>query len=197
MRKKNRLVYGVGVNDANYQVVNNHNGRSVACKFYRTWCDMLKRCYSIKTQERQPTYVGCSVHSEWLVFSNFKAWMEMQPWEGRQLDKDLIESGNKIYSKESCVFVTHMVNSFVTDARSNKGNLPTGVYDLLKKGKFRASCCNPFTGKRESLGVFLCPNEAGEAWRARKHELALMLSSMQDDPRVAYSLSTRYAPSKL
>lgn len=78
MSGKRSLIYGIGVNDANYLVASRMDGKVVKCPFYQVWTDMLMRCYSKKYQQRQPTYVGCYVHSEWFAFSNFKAWMEEQ-----------------------------------------------------------------------------------------------------------------------
>lgn len=115
-----KLVCGVGINDADYVfqkwetiIVNGKRKQKLIweCDFYRTWKSMLARCYSIKTQERQPTYKGCSVSDEWLTFSVFKNWMEKQDWEDKQLDKDLLFEGNKVYSSETCVFVTRMVST--------------------------------------------------------------------------------------
>ena len=76
---------------------------------------MLQRCYSESHLVRQPTYKGCSVCEEWLTFSNFKSWMEQQDWEGKQLDKDLLVYKNKIYSPETCVFVSSVINSFFVE----------------------------------------------------------------------------------
>ena len=64
MKKKNRLVCGVGINDANYVVRKEtiilENGerkrlKTWICPYYRTWINMLKRCYSAKEQQRCPT----------------------------------------------------------------------------------------------------------------------------------------------
>ena len=83
-----KLVFGIGVNNADYVVqkwetvgyVDGKRKRKLVweCPFYRTWKNMLMRCYSTKFQERRPTYKGCSVSEEWKTFSNFRAWMEKQ-----------------------------------------------------------------------------------------------------------------------
>ena len=111
--KVERLVYGVGINDADYVVQKfetigyvsgkKKQKRVWRCPYYRVWTHMLERCYDVKRQERQPTYKDCSVSTEWLTFSVFKSWMEKQDFEGKQLDKDLLIEGNKIYSAETCV----------------------------------------------------------------------------------------------
>ena len=70
-----KLVYGVGINDADYVVqkyetivyVNGKRKRRLVwiCPFYQSWKHMLQRCYSNKFKERNPTYEGCSVSEEW------------------------------------------------------------------------------------------------------------------------------------
>ena len=187
-----KLVFGVGVNDADYPVKPTINGKQIICPFYRTWQNMMNRCYSAKYQEKFPTYTGCAVSAEWLTFSNFKVWMEKQDWQGKELDKDIIFKGNKIYSSETCVFVDSVTNSFTLDRSLDRGEWPIGVYLSEPAGKFRAQCGNPFTEKRESLGCFTCPREAHEAWRKRKHELALRLADLQSDSRVADAIRSRY-----
>lgn len=185
-------MYGVGVNDADYAVYKYKNGkRTWMCPYYKTWVNMLKRC-SEKWQERNQTYKGCSASTEWLTFSNFRNWMEKQEWEDLQLDKDLLVEGNKIYSADTCVFVTPMVNSFTLDCRAARGEWLIGVCWNKEKEKFQANCRNPFTGKNENLGRFTCELQAHKAWKARKHELACQLADIQADQRVAEALRIRY-----
>lgn len=200
-RKTVRLVFGVGINDAGYVTQKKEtiyvNGvrkqkQVWECPYYRVWKDMLRRCYSAKFQERQPTYKGCSVSEEWLRFSNFRRWMEAQDWEDKQLDKDLLFEGNKIYSKKTCVFVTRMVNTFTTDCGASRGEWLIGVCWNREKGKFQSSCGNLFTKKQETLGYFTCEQEAHETWVKRKSELANELAAIQSDPRVAKALIERY-----
>jgi len=199
--KAKKLVCGVGINDADYAV---HKWKTIRCAdgkqkqrlvwrcpFYQSWKDMLNRCYSIKTQERQPTYEGCTVSEEWFLFSNFRAWMVTQDWEGKQLDKDLLFEGNKIYSAETCVFVTRVVNSFTIDGGAARGEWMIGVD--WHKGKFRSSCCNPFTKKQEHLGMFTSEQDAHQEWLKRKLELAYELAAIQTDERVAKALISRYS----
>lgn len=200
--KSKKLVYGVGLNDADYVVqefetigyVNGKQKRKRVweCPYYRVWRHMLMRCYSAKYQDKRPTYKGCSVSEEWLTFSVFKGWMGQQDWEGKQLDKDLLFEGNKVYSPESCVFVTSVVNSFMTECGASRGEWPIGVYWNKNEEKFVSRCRNPFTKKLEYLGCFVCHNEAHKAWLKRKLELARLLAAEQTDTRVAKALIERY-----
>lgn len=201
--KPKKLVFGVGNNNADYAVekreqlgyVDGKRKQKLVwrCPYYGSWKDMLKRCYSAKYQEKRPTYAGCTVSEEWLTFSNYKAWMKTQNWEGLQLDKDLLFQGNKVYGPEACVFVTQTVNLFTTDRGNDRGEWLLGVDWHKSAEKFRAQCCNPFTKKGEYLGLFTSEQQAHEAWLKRKLELARLLAAEQTDPRVAKALIDRYS----
>ena len=154
---------------------------------------MLERCYSKKYLESYPTYTGTSVCSEWLSATAFKKWMEQQDWHGKCLDKDIIVPGNKLYSPETCAFVLPATNLFVTANDASRGDCPVGVSLYKRTGKYRTSCRNPFTGKSEYLGCFSTPEEAHEAWRKRKHELAQLVAATESDPRVVEALKKRYS----
>ena len=201
--KAKRLVYGVGLNDAGYVVQRFENlgyvdgkqkqKRVWICPYYNTWKSMIKRCYSAKYQENRPTYRGCSVSTEWHTFSSFRGWMEGQGWEGKNLDKDWLFEGNKVYSPETCVFVTPLVNNFTNDTVATRGEWLIGVHWDKRDGKFIARCSNPFSGKQENLGRFDCEQEAHNAWLKRKLELAHELAAIQTDERVAKALIDRYS----
>jgi len=50
-----KLVYGVGINDAEYQVNPAIDGSRVMCPAYAAWHGMMKRCYSDKYHNKKPT----------------------------------------------------------------------------------------------------------------------------------------------
>lgn len=79
-------------------------------KVYQVWHDMLRRCYSSEYQEKQPTYIGCSVCPEWLNFQTFGKWFDDNYIPGYHLDKDIKVPGNKVYSPETCLFVSREEN---------------------------------------------------------------------------------------
>ncbi len=198
-----KLVCGVGVNDLGYRVhvrewVTENGGERIwktvfLCPYYEVWKHMLTRCYSEKYLESKPSYIGTSVCGEWVYASEFKKWMEQQDWHGKCLDKDIIAPKSKLYSPESCAFVLKATNSFVVANDARRGECPIGV-DLCKPtGKYRTHCNNPFTGKNEHLGYFSTPEEAHEAWRKRKHELAQLVAATESDPRVIEALKKRYS----
>lgn len=195
---KKSLVYGVGINDADYPVkpvVKLGSTKRLICPFYMKWKAMLERCYSGKYQIVQPTYVGCTVFEDWKTFSNFKSWMISEGYDGDpkiELDKDLLFGGNKVYSPSTCLLVPMLVNRFlINNAQKKKSNLMLGVSPACG-GKFASYCNNPITGDGEYLGRFCTEIDAHLAWKKRKHELACQLAELQTDPRVAEALRTRY-----
>ena len=199
----NKLVCGVGVNDLPYRVqinedVTKNGGKRIQksvfiCKYYVAWKSMLTRCYSKKSLESNQSYIGTRVCSEWLYATAFKKWMEKQDWHGKCLDKDIIVPGSKLYSPDTCAFVLTATNLFVTARDASRGAYPIGVNLYKRTGKYSAQCGNLSTGKNEHLGYFSTPEEAHEAWRKRKHEIAQLVAATESDTRIVEALKKRYS----
>lgn len=186
------IVHGVGVNDAWYSVKPIIDGIRHYCPYYVRWSSMISRCYSESYQNRYPTYRGCSVCDEWLKFSNFRSWMKTQEWEGKQLDKDIIVKGNKIYSPENCAFIMQETNKFILSRDEYRGDLPIGVCFDKKAKKYKAAC-GSFKRKNGGFaGNFDDPHEAHLAWLKKKREHAISLSEMESDERVKNALINMY-----
>tara|TARA_R110000868_G_scaffold166102_3_gene399986 strand:+ start:130 stop:798 length:669 start_codon:yes stop_codon:yes gene_type:complete len=167
--------FGVGINDAKYLTQPIVGGVACYCPYYTAWQSMMKRCYCEKTQKRQPTYIGCSVCPDWAVFSNFRAWMNSQDWNGKALDKDLLVSGNKVYGPEFCMFVSVGLNSLLTNAKAIRGDLPQGVsFEVKNKSnnKYYRARCN-VNGKSKHIGYFSSVNQAEYAYLKFKSNLIL------------------------
>lgn len=147
---------------------------------------MLSRCYSARYQERQPTYKGCTVCEEWLIFSKFREWMTNQDYKDKQLDKDFIIEGNKIYSPETCVFITRELNSFLTLRSAERGEYPLGVYWNKNSESFIAQVV--IKGKRKSLGCFNSPIAAHQSWQTAKLKLAKGFLEEEMDLKVKQGL---------
>ena len=184
IRSTNKLVHGVGINDATYNVYlyEQTDGRQIIvwrCPYYARWCHMLQRCYSDNWHERHPTYIGCSVCEEWLIFSNFKRWMEQQDWEGNQLDKDLLVKGNKEYNPDNCVFVTRMVNSFLTDRDNARGEYLIGVHFNKSTNKFQAQCRNPFYREKRVSGSIRRPYPSSFSLEEAETRISLSISGFR------------------
>lgn len=202
-RLKNKLVCGVGINDADYVVgiyeelprTNGKRNKKLIwqCPFYFRWKGMLQRCYSKSCLEKYPSYIGCSVCEEWLTFSNFKAWMEQQDWEGKQLDKDLLVYQNKVYSHETCIFIAPSINSFLVKRDKCRGDYPLGVSyhtdpKMINPSKHPYLSTIGKRGKKLHLGYYLTPEEAHKAWQKAKIKQAQDLAVSQTDERIVQGL---------
>ena len=83
-------------------------------RVYALWYGMLRRCYDKDQQERSrgKNYADCVVCDRWLNYSNFAKDITLlfgyEDWlsgVGYCLDKDVMNPGNKIYSRENCCFI--------------------------------------------------------------------------------------------
>ena len=198
-----KLVYGVGINDAGYnvykyEVINGKNKIVWTCPFYKKWVTMLGRCYSEKCHEEKPTYKNCTVCQEWLTFSNFRRWCVSEGFYGSDtklnLDKDFLKDGNKLYSPIHCVFLNKIVNTFILDRGNARGQYMIGANWYKPTSKFISHCSNPFTKKLEYLGYFTDELEAHLTWKKRKHELSCQLadSDYVTDERIKKVLLNKY-----
>lgn len=185
---KRKLLYGVGVNDSLYKIKRTVNGKVEVCPFYLTWSSMLKRCYSKTHYKKHPTYVGCTVCTEWHIFSTFKAWMKLQDYVNKELDKDLLFRDNKIYSPEKCIFVSQAINNLIKKANNKKSNTPTGVCWDIKRQQYK-SCCN-VNGKQKTLGYFKTEELAYQKYKECKKEVIICLANQQQDTRLKDALLT-------
>ena len=175
-----KFIYGIGINDANYQTHQIVNGKKTMCPFYQKWNSMLKRCYSNKCLAKQPTYVGCSVSKEWLTFSNFKLWMEQQNWKNKHLDKDLLTIGNKIYSAKTCLFVSSTINNLLSTHANARGKFPQGVSFNKSNNKYKAQI--RIIGKVIHLGYFITIKEAEIVYIKEKIKYVNEIALQQTEP---------------
>ena len=129
---------------------------------YLIWHSMLQRCYDPKYQERYPTYKGCKVEEYLLNFQHMGEWIEENYYEvageRMHLDKDILCKGNKVYSREICIFVPQRINKLFTKCDKNRGKNPIGV-SPTSSGKYRAYCCDE-NGKYKHLGSYSTEEEA-------------------------------------
>lgn len=190
-----KLVCGVGINDADYAThiydsVGGKQRQLWRCPFYKKWKSMIERSCSVKYKDAYPAYADVSVCDEWVYFSNFKSWMETQDWEGKELDKDILLIGNKIYSPDTCVFVDAKLNSFILDNSARRGNWPIGVYYDKRKNRYMSRCS--IGDGYGYLGCFGTPEEAHNAWRTAKWKLAQEFIALETDHRIIEALISRF-----
>ena len=182
---KDTLIYGVGINDSKTPVSSLVGGKRVNSKEYRLWNDMLRRCYSAAFHLSKPTYKGCTVCDEWLLFSNFKSWVAGMYGDGLHLDKDLLVEDNKVYSPETCLFVTPQVNAMIANSKIKYNGLPTGVY-IHTCGKY-ASQISKYKHIKH-IGLFYDIEEALAAYNKERINYALELYKAEKNPTVKAAL---------
>lgn len=181
---KRKTVYGFGINNADYNIARLVNGKLLVCPFYRKWCNMLKRCYSKEYQKDNRAYLGCSVCKEWLLFSNFKKWMCEREWIGKELDKDIIYPGNKIYSPNNCCLIPKSLNNLLVIPTVKERKYPLGVF-------FNGSnfCTHvSYNGKIKHIGSFPNALEASKAYIKEKSKIILQVAIEQKDKRISDGL---------
>ncbi len=133
---KDRLkpsVYEVGfIGDGGYNSKENKDA-------YKCWNSIMTRSYCPKYHQKQPTYKDCKVHTDWHNFQNFAKWYEASyPKDGKEyhLDKDIKVKGNKVYSADTCIFVSRCQNNIEAKARHFKFANPEGeiinIYNLTE-----------------------------------------------------------------
>lgn len=164
-----KLVLGVGVKGGDVASV---NGKPTQA--YRTWCNMLERCYSPRCQKLHPTYIDCSVCKEWLQFPTFKAWFDENYIEGWAMDKDLLVGGNKKYGPDTCIFIPQSINNLFIDHGRGRGEYLIGVCFHKIAGKFIAYVT--IDGKQKHLGYFDDANEANKVYLIAKKANVLRMA---------------------
>lgn len=103
-------------------------------KPYSVWKNMLNRCYS-KSNRMYRFYggKGVVVSDDWHCYDNFRrdienleGYDEVLFYENKlELDKDLLYEGNKIYSKDTCQWVTREENMSVVKKAKFQPHLVT------------------------------------------------------------------------
>ena len=140
---------------------------------YKMWSAMMTRAYCSKTKTRQPSYTGVTVCEEWHNFQNFAEWFyELGGYsKGFQLDKDIVQKGNKLYSPNTCVLVPQEINKLFI-VRGGNGS-PTGVY--RRKGRYEVKAGQKY------VGIYSCESEAIQAYHtAKSGNILSILSKWQD-----------------
>ena len=173
------LVFGFGENDADYVVRKRVNGKTVTCKAYQAWVNMLSRVYNEKSRHVWITYTGSSVCDEWRSFMKFKGWYDENFVDGWHIDKDVL-SDCRVYSPESCIFIPVWINNFITRNRREKFKLPIGVYFDKRTKKYQAHCYDSINKKQECIGRFSSKEEAHNEWKKKKLEVARTLRGSMD-----------------
>ena len=162
--------YGVGyLGEGNYKM--SENGK--LHRYYIIWHNMLKRCYDPKYQEKHPSYKGCKVEDHWLNFQNMGKWIDENyykvPGEQMCLDKDILYKGNKVYSRDTCIFVPQRINTLFIKCDKARGDCPIGMC-LNSSGSYEVGCSNGY-GKQIYLGAYSTKEEAFRVYKEYKEKV--------------------------
>ena len=165
-----RRFYGVGyLGEGKYKM--SKNGKLT--DKYIIWHSMLTRCYDPKYQEKYTTYKGCRVEEYLLNFQYMGEWIKDNyyevPGEKMCLDKDILCKGNKIYSRDTCIFVPERINLLFIKSNKRRGSNPIGVIEL-PSGNYRVFCSNGY-GKQIGLGTYKTKEEAFSVYKQYKEKV--------------------------
>lgn len=168
-----RLVHGVGHTDVPTRI-----GAEPQFKSYQVWQSMLRRCYSSVALHGNPTYLGCSVATEWHSYAAFKRWHVKHYVAGHVLDKDILVPGNKVYGPSTCCYIPQALNKMLTLRTRFRGPYPCGVVCQTfhnKNGTKRHQYKTLLSvdGVRKTVAAFDNPEDAGACYREAKAELVI------------------------
>ena len=151
------------------------NGKSIFTWEYTKWKAMLQRCYDSKYKEKHLTYKDVICCERWLCFAYFLEDLEILKqeynWdkdEKLNLDKDILNKGNKEYNLENCVLIPDYINKLFTKRNASRGEYPIGVYYDKRDKKYQARC--NINGESKRLGYYDTPEQAFNAYKIAKEQ---------------------------
>ena len=86
-----------------------------------------------------------------------------------ELDKDILYKGNKIYSRDTCIFVPKRINSLFTKRDNARGKDPIGVKPS-RSGNYETYCHDRY-GKYINLGTYDTKKEAFHVYKEHKEKV--------------------------
>jgi len=159
----------VGDGDYNYK----ENKRE-----YTLWTNMMMRAYCASYKKVNPTYTDVDVCKEWHNFQNFAKWCNgLKHFHTNiipvNLDKDIINPGNKLYCPDMCDIVPYVLNTAFVGAKTSKG------YYFHPKGYYVSRI--RMYGKIHNLGYFKDKESATNAYNKMKSKYLLELANTYRD----------------
>lgn len=167
-------------------------------KIYAEWIDLVRRCFDTDFKNKYTTYKDCILEDYLLCFQNFAKWYEENYYEVEDekmnLDKDILVKGNKIYSRDTMIFVPQRINTLFVKSDAIRGKYPIGITYGKNEDKLKVSC--KVNGKRVHLGAFK-PNQVEEAFQTYKQFKENYIKQVADEykqyiPKKLYDAMYRY-----
>lgn len=187
-----KLVCGVGYDSIERRKALGLPYHETTSRAYSRWRDMLHRCYGSDA----PAYEGCTVCKKWHDFQEFADWFVAQPYanaEDMEVDKDILDPLNTVYSPEHCSLVPRMINQMFRNTRSQRGILPIGVTLGPRRKGFVARISK--YGRSVYLGKFNDIIKAFDAYKAAHSAYCNEIADEYEgriDPRVLERLRACY-----
>ena len=135
---------------------------------YSAWRFLMMRLFCEKRLLINPTYRGCTICKSWCNFQVFSDWFYSHESYGLgyELDKDLLISGNRHYSPETCVMIPQEINKALKTAQVN--SVVAGVRKRKNTKGYQVRVTEH--GKRRHVGEFYTEEEASAAYVKAKEE---------------------------
>lgn len=157
--------YGVG-----YLGVGNHrmhkDGQPTPS--YSAWRFLMMRLFCEKRLLVNPTYRGCTICKSWCNFQVFSDYFYSHESYGLgyEVDKDLLISGNRHYSPETCVMIPQEINKALKTVQVN--SVVAGVRKRKSSKGYQVRVTEH--GKRRHVGEFYTEEEASAAYVKAKED---------------------------
>ncbi len=163
-------VCGVGFLGSGKYTVTKHGKLTL---WYRKWHSMLSRCYLYSQFSKRKGYEDCYVCEEWHNFQNFAKWVEVNyPKDGSnyELDKDIKIKGNKVYSPNTCLFVSKFENisEAITRALSREWQFLDPSGNLVVINNLSEFCRLNNLDKGNMAKVYHGERKSHKKWRLNK-----------------------------
>lgn len=170
---------------------------AIPSHLHRHWRHLIERTHG----DVPSRYEDATFDKSWYNLQNFLEWAVKQIGNSNResggrywcIDKDILVDGNKLYSKETCIFVPNEVNVFFSKKEiGNTGYLGVNYIKPATKGakKGYIARCH-FSGERKYLGYYDTPKLAYQSYREAKMEAAKELADKLEgkvDDRVITAL---------
>lgn len=172
-------VCGFGIVGNKYPTISSNRSHLLE---YQTWINMIKRCYDEEHRFKNPSYGNVKCDERWKYYENFYEWMHEQEnyntlaeRKDINIDKDILEKGNNLYSPDKCTLVPKRINNLLIKSDSIRGPYPIGVTYLKRNKKYMADC-----GGKDShtyLGLYETPEEAFVVYKDFKEKQIQMIAT--------------------